>query len=117
MTPFRIQRRRTKGWKMPPNTAYVGRPGPYGNPFHAGYLHDSELYCDDPAEAVWRFWVWLRGDDAAANLIPELVERRRWILAHVHELRGKNLVCWCPLDRPCHADVLLEIANAEVPHD
>ncbi|EUA64977.1 hypothetical protein I542_5155 [Mycobacteroides abscessus 1948] len=28
------------------------------------------------------------------------------------ELRGHDLACWCPLDQPCHADVLLEIANA-----
>lgn len=28
------------------------------------------------------------------------------------ELRGKNLACFCALDQPCHADVLLEIANA-----
>jgi hypothetical protein len=27
------------------------------------------------------------------------------------ELRGKNLACWCPLDQPCHADVLLRLAN------
>lgn len=27
------------------------------------------------------------------------------------ELRGKNLACWCPQDQPCHADILLEIAN------
>ena len=27
------------------------------------------------------------------------------------ELRGKNLACWCPLGSPCHADVLLELAN------
>jgi hypothetical protein len=26
-------------------------------------------------------------------------------------LRGKNLACWCPLDQPCHADVLLDLAN------
>lgn len=26
-------------------------------------------------------------------------------------LRGKDLACWCPLDQPCHADVLLAIAN------
>lgn len=29
------------------------------------------------------------------------------------ELRGKDLVCWCPLDQPCHADVLLELANRD----
>ena len=28
-------------------------------------------------------------------------------------LRGKDLACWCPLDQPCHADVLLELANQE----
>lgn len=26
-------------------------------------------------------------------------------------LAGLTLACWCPLDQPCHADVLLEIAN------
>ncbi len=29
-----------------------------------------------------------------------------------YQLRGKDLACWCPLDQPCHADVLLELANA-----
>jgi hypothetical protein len=29
------------------------------------------------------------------------------------DLKGKNLACWCPLDQPCHADILLRIANAE----
>jgi hypothetical protein len=28
-------------------------------------------------------------------------------------LRGKNLACWCKPGEPCHADVLLEIANRE----
>lgn len=27
------------------------------------------------------------------------------------ELVGRDLACWCPLDQPCHADVLLELAN------
>ena len=27
-------------------------------------------------------------------------------------LRGRDLACWCPLDEPCHADVLLAVANA-----
>ena len=30
-------------------------------------------------------------------------------------LVGKDLACWCPLDQPCHADVLLEIANGGDP--
>lgn len=36
MTPQRIQRKRTKGWKMPENTVYVGRPSKWGNPFTIG---------------------------------------------------------------------------------
>lgn len=41
---------------------------------------------------------------------------RGWVFnlrsaADIAELRGKNLACWCPLDQPCHADVLLELAN------
>jgi hypothetical protein len=41
---------------------------------------------------------------------------RKWLrntgkTEDVKELQGKNLACFCPLDQPCHADVLLEIAN------
>ena len=35
--------------------------------------------------------------------------------ADLAELRGRDLACWCPLDQPCHADVLLELANAPDP--
>lgn len=57
------------------------------------------------------------------------VEKYRWRMAtdlpasrhpaadDLHELRGKNLACWCPLDQPCHADVLLELANKDTNHD
>lgn len=113
--PIRIQLRRTKGWKMPPNTVCVTRgPGRiFGNPFtveaarEAGY-HKAVLN----GVVVECFANWLRGDrtqwmgqesDATAALI----------LSNLGELRGKNLACFCPLDQPCHADVLLEIANAE----
>ena len=83
--PKRIQRKRTKGWRMPPNTVYVGRPTKYGNTFTG-------------KKAVKEYASFLL-------LNPEITEM--WI----NELRGKDLACWCPLDKPCHADVLLEIAN------
>jgi hypothetical protein len=38
--------------------------------------------------------------------MPSLPER-----PPLDELRGKDLLCWCPLGSPCHADVLLELAN------
>jgi hypothetical protein len=91
--PRRIQRRRAKGWKMPPNTVYVGRPTKWGNPYLLKHLTREE--------AVAAFMKLMKGN--VWNL-PNSHDAKR-------ELRGKNLACWCPLDQPCHADVLLEIAN------
>lgn len=101
LVPTRIQRKRTKGWKMPPNTIYVGRPSVWGNPFNNERDADREMLVE------WFRW-WLAGDLPAPW--------HRFDHAHVrirasHVLRGKNLACWCPLDQPCHADVLLELAN------
>lgn len=90
--PVRIQLRRTSGWKMPPNTVIVDRRTKWGNPFTKANSGNI-----DPA---LRF---------AVEVAP---------LLDVSELRGKNLACWCKItDKdgnrvPCHADVLLEIANA-----
>lgn len=81
MKPKRIQRKRTKGWRMPEGAVYVGRPTKWGNTF-------------DGTDALDQYRHWF---EAYMNLEP---------------LRGKDLVCWCPLDQPCHADILLEIANA-----
>ena len=110
--PKRIQRKRTKGWRMPPDTIYVGRPTKWGNPYKAveyptgWYVLPSGAGCggyrqikeDAIRLSVWLFkqWATLR-----ARIMPN------WL----SPLRGKNLCCWCPLDQPCHADVLLELAN------
>ena len=93
--PKRIQRKRTKGWRMPANTVYVGRPTKWGNPFTVATWGN--------AEAASRFRNWL--------LDPESISASQ-MLDRVEELRGKNLACWCSLDCACHADVLLELANA-----
>jgi hypothetical protein len=92
--PKRVQRRRVKGWRMPANTVYVGRPGPFGN--HVATLMNKMTR--PWAVKLFRSWV----DEVATE---------EWLEAVRRELRGKNLACWCPLDQPCHADVLLEIAN------
>ena len=95
--PKRIQRKRTKGWKMPPNTVYVGRSTIWGNPWGTA---------DD-------FRKWLLGELRGGGGL-----RRLHILSNAGMLRGKNLACWCPLEdkfgRPvsCHADVLLDLANS-----
>lgn len=93
--PVRIQLRRTKGWQMPPNTVKVDRSTRWGNPFVVGSL------CT-PAQAVAAFRRALSDYPHALDFFPE----------DIRQLRGKHLACWCPLDQPCHADVLLEIANA-----
>ena len=94
--PKRIQRKRTKGWKMPPGTVSVTRPGKYGNPYPV------EVYGRQQAIDLFR-----------ADLLASKSK-----LANVMLLRGKNLACFCPLDLPCHADVLLNIANnAPQPND
>ena len=106
--PRRIQRKRTKGWRMPPNTVYVGRPTQWGNPFRVG--DDNPLYPHyngpqmSAAQVVVEFQSAYISDD-----LPVSRDEIR------DELRGRDLVCWCPLSAPCHADVLLEIANAAVP--
>ena len=99
MTPKRIQRKRTKGWRMPANTVSVSRPSDWGNPFTvAGYY--AAGFSGDLTVAKQRC---VDGfEDYINDFFIELVK---------HHLRGKNLACWCPLDEPCHADVLLAIAN------
>lgn len=98
--PRRIQRRRTTGWRMPPGAVYVGRPTKWGNPYRVGDPHplNAGQFISDARQAVELF--------RAASTGPGF-------RAHVRrDLRGRDLACWCALDQPCHADVLLEIANA-----
>jgi hypothetical protein len=89
--PHRIQRKRSRGWKMPPNTIYVGRPTKWGNPFPVGNGVTAAT-----AVAYYR----------SSQCLHALI-----ISFDLLKLRGKNLACWCALDQPCHADVLLELAN------
>lgn len=97
--PKRIQRSRAGGWKMPANAVYVGRPTKWGNPFMVGTLSH-----DDPPQS-------LTAEEAVALYEEQIDEILEMADASLEELRGKDLVCWCPLNKPCHADVLLRLAN------
>lgn len=99
--PQRIQRKRTKGWKMPDNTVYVGRPSKWGNPVYAGIF--KGFTASDAADNHRR---WIGGDLGLRSYGKP--PSRAEIVA---ELRGKNLTCWCAEGSPCHADTLLKIAN------
>ncbi len=91
--PERIQRKRTKGWTMPENTVYVGRPSKWGNPYRVTPERTR-------GEAMSAYEIWF-----AVLMPPEFRE------AVKRELRGKNLACWCREGARCHADLLLLLAN------
>jgi hypothetical protein len=95
--PARIQLKRTKGWRMPPNTVKVDRTTRFGNPFPLTAARSR-------SDALTAF---------AKNLRRRLADDPGFL----QPLRGKNLGCWCRLDEPCHADILLEAANRPGPSD
>ena len=105
-SPLRLQRTRKKGggylWpgmdkgnvfisnSLP--VVYVGRPTIWGSMFQL-----NEGYSREQSVNSYVAWVELQPSpffDAVKRI-----------------LKGKNLACWCPLDQPCHADILLAIAN------
>ena len=91
--PIRVHLRRTRGWRMPPNTVKVDRTTRWGN----GYIMAHEG----------------TRDVAIARHREMAIGLKEACPYYYEPLRGKNLACWCPLDKPCHADVLLELANGE----
>jgi hypothetical protein len=111
MKPQRVQRKRTKGYRLPPNTVSVTRPGRWGNPFHTN--RDGSRA--DAARNVMNYRLWLAGKEHEGfeayrfgpndRFTPPTIDEIR------RELRGKNLACYCEPGKPCHADVLLELAN------
>ena len=103
----RIQRKRTKGWKMPENTVYVGRPSKWGNPFLV-----SEFGAEEAAEMYMECilnnaMVYTYVDEIMASI---LFDRFKWMSENLSLLKGKDLACFCSLSSPCHADVLLGLA-------
>lgn len=106
--PKRVQLRRTKGWRMPETAVKVARPSPWANPYRVGRDGTVE-------ECVEKF----RADCESGEILEHVCERWRTPYGDDHwdmrtwlgVLRGRDLACWCPLDKPCHADVLLELAN------
>lgn len=129
--PVRVQLSRAKGWRMPPNTVKVDRSTRFGNPVSCSRPHGCELKpcdCCEPFRCcvkVFREYV-VSGIEGRPSYTGSLVigldasagyPRRSKLVAGLAELRGKNLACWCKLGSPCHADVLLELANAPTQDD
>lgn len=111
--PERIQLRRTKDWRKPEGAIVVARPTRWGNPYYVGLWDPEYLATHDRVKAA----------DPGSHIetVERAVELFRQNVAPglpVHELAGKDLACWCPIvgpdgkPVPCHADVLLDLANA-----
>lgn len=108
--PRRIQLSRAKGWRMPMSARKVDRSTPWGNPFGLTQLYHTFGQRGLPAPCIP-----LR---IAPGLDRSLDMYVAWLAAKLSDdpdflapLRGRDLACWCKLDAPCHADVLLRLAN------
>ncbi len=133
---IRIQRQRTKGWRMPEGAVYVGRPTLFGNPWTVADARDNGIPPDERAAwcvrqylaelehgGLMSDWSAFVGDsrweavDAVFDAVspPERddfggIKIRSVRPLFRHLLRDAQAVaCWCPLDQPCHGDVLIEI--------
>lgn len=129
-TPVRIERQRTRGWRLPAGAIYVGRPTRWGNPYvvgasisvsgdklgeGAGFYnpHDVRIYdvnLPGPGLSAAQA-VALYDADLKSALSDHERAAHRELRKALRALAGHDLACWCPLDQPCHADVLLWVAN------
>lgn len=131
--PLRIQRRRTKGYRLPDGAICVGRPSRWGNPFGSGALYSSlnklQLEYDFSStsspvrgrlgcETVFFMGTPLLESEIAVLLFRHWIAHwsKKWpedYRLYIEPLRGHQLACWCDLSMPCHADVLCELANGD----
>jgi hypothetical protein len=121
--PVRIQRQRTKGWRMPEGAVYVGRPSEWGNPWEIFYDRAARYYTVHLGDRIAGDFE--RSDSAhrcAVDMYRAYLDGAPLLRTlAAQKLAGHDLACWCPLlDKngarvPCHADVLLEIAAGGEP--
>lgn len=127
--PVRLQLRRAKGFDLQATSharnglpaMKVARPGRFGNPWSvqdAADVHDcSTASAHEHAVAWFREWISLPSACPKLDDAGEFGGTRDYharLHAGLPELRGKNLACFCRLDRACHADILLIMANRPV---
>lgn len=122
MSPQRIQRKRTKGWRMPEGAIYVGRPTRWKNPYkvvpqigRAPFVAAVDKWGHETGERWSGF-----GDDREAAVFAVDLFHRMLLAAferdpstqrhYLGPLVGHDLACWCAPDAACHADVLLNLA-------
>jgi len=115
-----------RGVRLPKNAVSVARPTKFGNPWKVSpaegkwrvegefFRRDFESRIGAHTAAVELYSRWLNGHQSLRS--EDLDHRRSQIVANLTQLQDKDLACYCPLDLPCHRDVLLTLAN-EIPGD
>ncbi|WP_245584710.1 DUF4326 domain-containing protein [Salipiger mucosus] len=107
--PRRIQMTRQRPWRRDhPDAVIVARPSKWGNPYRVG-VHGDAARCVDLYRHAAQGGI--LNNFTGAPAIEELFAMQDVLRADLDELRGRDLACWCPVDGPCHGDVLLELAN------
>lgn len=105
--PKRIQMSRQRPWRAEhPDAVIVARPSKWGNPYKVGGRAVVEAAWNGTPRTVFEY-------EITPALAVELYRQRFAFDVDMIRagLAGRDLACWCPLDQPCHADVLLELAN------
>lgn len=116
MKPVRLQLSRSKGFNLQETSRAtnglaaipVARPGKWGNPFTSAEVlaaGQAATVREARAMTIERFRAWIE--------TPSDDPRRAALLADIGSLKGHNLACWCSLDGPCHAAILLDLANRD----
>lgn len=101
---------------MPEDAIYVGRPSRWGNPWRVQPVPRTAWDHETPytvVDAEGNSLGTFRNEERARYWA--VIGFRRDFAGDAARLWGRDLACWCPLDQPCHADVLLELADAPSP--
>ena len=120
--PKRIQRKRTKGWKMPAGAVYVGRPTKWGNPYKIGSEYEWMNWVtgawENPASSNTPPQPWLAKIYRVSIVLHGCAGTSRRTVTKADERRAaprpSPAGATCRFEGqpvPCHADVLLEVAN------
>jgi len=121
--PIRLRLSRSKGFDLQGlsrkfnglDAVVVARPSKWGNPFVVAPTKEPGTQFSG---AAWGYVAVPTVEDAVAVFREMMAQddnaRGAELRGALHELRGKNLACWCKIGEPCHADVLLDLANRPI---
>lgn len=130
-TPVRLRLSRRKGFDLQAlsratnglEAVKVTRPSIFGNPFSVLPKHKpGKMFLGARAilagDLAFGGYVAVPTAEDAVECFREMMtmpgDRPDVVRGRLATLRGKNLACFCALDAPCHADVLLELANSPI---